>query len=402
MPHQWPVALSLKPPLELEKATAIFAAIAAAGGEAMFVGGAVRDWVLGNPLTDIDIATTLTPEQTLACLRGAGIRNAGLAGFAYGTVAVQESPSSKIEVTTLRRDVATYGRAAKVEFGTDWQEDAARRDFTFNSLYATPNGEIYDPFGGAADLRAGLVRFIGDAEQRIAEDYLRILRFFRFFSGYAKRKPDADALAACAKHKENIKKLSGERIFGELAKLLVTENPISAVELMNESGITPLISEDLSGHQRLFAHIRNGFNRGGIITRLAAWLAATADSKRLAARLKLSNRQARDLRFIHTAEFSPGEWRFTILSAAEDAVAGWAELLLAEGKISRPQFARIIKALPTPRLPLGGNDLRKLGFTPSPRMGETLLRVKKWWAKNDYKPDRKACVGYAKLLARHG
>lgn len=383
----------------MASAAAIFKAIGEVGGEALFVGGAVRDWVSGKPITDIDIATTLVPPRTLECLRRAGIRKVGLAGVTYGTVAIQQSRQSKVEVTTLRRDVATYGRAAKVEFGSDWQRDAERRDFTFNALYATASGDIYDPFGGIADLKGGVVKFIGDAERRILEDHLRILRFFRFFGGYGRGKADVEALAACVKYKHKLGELSGERIFAELGKMLMLKDPTEAITLMDEAKITPLISDKLTERKRLSAYIKGGFG-GGVIPRLAAWLAKDADIKRLVARLRVSKRQAEELRFIHATGFDPLGWRLAILSAPEAAVKGWAGLLCAADEITGADYERIIAALPTPELPIGGDDLRKLGFTPSPQLGAVLFAVKKWWAANGYEPDRAACIDYAKGVAK--
>ncbi|HEV7234450.1 MAG TPA: CCA tRNA nucleotidyltransferase, partial [Sphingorhabdus sp.] len=205
-------------------------------GGPRFVGGAVRDSLLGLEVSDVDLATTLLPQEVIDRLDAARIK-AIPTGLDHGTVTAV-ADGRNYEVTTLRRDVATDGRRATVAFSTDWGEDAVRRDFTVNALYADPaTGEIYDYFGGIGDLHAGIIRFIGDADLRIAEDYLRILRFFRFLARYGHGEVDASSLAACASGAHGLTALSRERIAQELTKLLILPNPVAALGLMVQHGI---------------------------------------------------------------------------------------------------------------------------------------------------------------------
>jgi poly(A) polymerase len=230
------------------------ALIAALGGgeQTRFVGGAIRDTLLGLPVSDVDLATRLQPNEVIERLRAARIK-AVPTGIAHGTITAV-SAGTPVEVTTLRRDVATDGRRATVEFTNDWMEDAARRDFTINALYAEPGtGEVQDYFEGQADLENRLVRFIGDPLTRIAEDHLRILRFFRFHARFGRDEPDAAGLEACAARANDLMALSRERIADELLKLLGLPEPGMTVRLMVERGIfRPFLPEvDEAGVERL-------------------------------------------------------------------------------------------------------------------------------------------------------
>ncbi|MEN9896185.1 MAG: hypothetical protein RIR97_2037, partial [Pseudomonadota bacterium] len=213
----------------------IFTVLTADGGDVRVVGGAVRNSLLGEPVADVDLATTLLPETVIALANKAGIKSVPT-GLAHGTVTLVLE-GKPFEVTTLRRDAATDGRHAEVVFSTDWQEDANRRDFTINALYATVDGDVIDLVGGLADLETRTVRFIGDASQRIAEDYLRILRYFRFFAFYGSGRPDAEALRACARGRAGLKGLSSERVWAELKKLLSAPDPGRALLWMRQSGV---------------------------------------------------------------------------------------------------------------------------------------------------------------------
>ena len=219
-------------------AVAVMDALEAAGGRdcARFVGGAVRNTLIGLPVADVDIATKLTPQESIAALKAAKIRVVPT-GVEHGTVtAVRDH--SPFEITTLRRDVETDGRRAVVAFTTDWDEDAARRDFRLNALYADREGVVYDYAGGGVeDAREGRVVFVGDAETRIREDYLRVLRFFRFFAWYSRGDIDAEGLAACERLKDGVARLSAERVSKELLRLLEAPDPRKAVRLMAGSGV---------------------------------------------------------------------------------------------------------------------------------------------------------------------
>ncbi|WP_424928776.1 CCA tRNA nucleotidyltransferase [Amaricoccus tamworthensis] len=212
-------------------------AFSAAGARVLFVGGCVRNSLMGRPVTDVDMATDEVPERVMEIVSAAGLR-AVPTGLDHGTVTVV-SDGTGFEVTTFRRDEETTGRHARVAWSADLNEDAARRDFTMNALYATPDGEVLDPLGGMNDLRAGLVRFVGDADRRIAEDYLRILRFFRFYAWYGNPEGglDADGLSACAAGTDGLAQLSRERVGAEISRLLAAADPGQAVAAMSTSGV---------------------------------------------------------------------------------------------------------------------------------------------------------------------
>ena len=218
---------------------ALLAALGAGGAPVRFVGGCVRDAILGLRPADIDIATPESPDQVIRRLEKAKLK-AVPTGLEHGTVTAVVPPAT-FQVTTLRRDVATDGRHATVAFGTDWAEDAARRDFTINALYADAEGRLYDFTDGRADLAAGLVRFIGDPAQRVAEDYLRVLRFFRFHARFGNGAPDAAAIAACSAAADRLDRLSGERVRDELLKILILPNAADALALMQQSGVLTAI-----------------------------------------------------------------------------------------------------------------------------------------------------------------
>ncbi|PZP12084.1 MAG: polynucleotide adenylyltransferase, partial [Sphingomonas hengshuiensis] len=229
--------------------TALCDALGAAAGDARFVGGIVRDTLIGIAAHDIDIATRLPPTDVMARLRAAGIK-AVPTGIAHGTITAV-LPDGPVEVTTLRRDVTTDGRHATIAYTDDWREDAARRDFTINALYADPvSGTVFDYFGGLSDLTARHVRFIGDPLKRIAEDHLRILRFFRFLARFGDA-PDADGLAACAMRANDLMALSRERIADELLKLFVTDRAPDIAALMIAHGIFAPVLPEVTSANRL-------------------------------------------------------------------------------------------------------------------------------------------------------
>ncbi|MFP5469121.1 MAG: CCA tRNA nucleotidyltransferase, partial [Alphaproteobacteria bacterium] len=233
------------------------ALLAGAGVEARYVGGAVRDTVRGamqyGMKVDVDIATTATPEKVIELLNAAGLR-AVPTGIDHGTVTAV-SNHRPVEITTLRHDVNTDGRRAEVAYTTDWAADAARRDFTMNAIYADMDGVLFDPLGGLADAKAGLVRFVGDPDARIQEDYLRILRFFRFYAWCGKGEMDRNGLQACARHMTGLTKLSPERIAKELLKLISASNPMPALRQMAASGILTAVLPEACNLERLNALI---------------------------------------------------------------------------------------------------------------------------------------------------
>ena len=355
------------------------AVIAALGGssKARLVGGAVRDGLLALPVSDIDVATRLLPPDVMTALKAVGIK-AVPTGLAHGTVtAVTEG--GPIEVTTLRRDVSTDGRHAEVAFSNDWQEDASRRDFTINALYADPvTGEVFDWFGGLADLDARRVRFIGDPLTRIAEDHLRILRFFRFHARFGTGSPDADALAACTARANDLMALSRERIAAELLKLLAATDPVPAMRVMIEQGIfAPVLPEitDAAPLERLIAREAEASVPGDALRRLAALIAPDpALARDIAARLKMSNTNLRRLATAASrATDRPDALAYRHgLDSAEDLI------LLGDKSIDE---LAALKNWHRPQLPLGGGNLIARGLSPGPIVAKTLALIEARWVE---------------------
>ncbi len=392
---------------------AVVDALTAAGATVRFVGGCVRDAVLGRPVTDIDIATPDPPETVIDLLGAAGIRVVPT-GIEHGTVTAVVPPAH-FEITTLRRDVETDGRHAKVAFTDDWETDAARRDFTINAMSCTPDGALYDPFGGLDDLRAGRVRFVGDAVQRIDEDVLRLLRFFRFYAHYGRPPPDAEAIAACRAAAPELPKLSGERVGAELVRLLAAPAAADVFALMIETGVIGAILPEVTGVGALGELCTIEGADADPLRRLALLLRRGRDgAAAVAGRLKLSN--ARGKRLLAMAEPTvavtadldvKGQRRALYCVGAAVFVdlvqLGWAEALarapedreaLAEAYVPMGDTAR---AWETPKLPVRGADVVAHGVPDGPKVGRLLAAAEKWWEAGDYRADRKETL--AKLEA---
>lgn len=351
-------------------------ALGAHDGLTRYVGGAVRDELLGEPVNDIDLATRLRPDQVVARLEQAGIK-AVPTGIDHGTVTAV-SNGQPVEVTTLRRDVSTDGRRATVAFTDDWQEDAGRRDFTINALFADPqSGGIVDYFGGLPDLQARRVRFIGDPLQRIAEDHLRILRFFRFHARFGQGAPDAAALDACAQRANDLMALSRERIADELLKLLGLPDPETTVGLMLQRGILkPVLPEIAPERLCDLAALIQAEQAAAIapdgLRRLASLLPAEPlTAERIAARLKLSNK-ARG-RLACAADRTLGDPKALAYRQGRECAVD--RLLLA----SMPVEAAAIASWEIPRLPIGGGALLERGVTKGPLVARTLRRIEQQW-----------------------
>jgi poly(A) polymerase len=353
-------------------------------GLVRYVGGAVRDTLLGLPVSDLDVATSLLPDEVSRRVRAAGFK-AVPTGIAHGTITAV-LPSGPVEVTTLRRDVETDGRRATIAFTDDWREDAARRDFTINALSASPaDGLIHDYFGGLDDVKAGLVRFIGDPLARIAEDHLRILRFFRFHARFGQGYPDDAGLAACAARANDLMALSRERIAQELIKLLAVDDPVPTITLMVKHGIfAPVLPEiDADGVLRLRQLVaREGVRGGDPVRRLAALLPpdpALADQ--VGARLKLSNAQRK--RLASAAE--PGEPGPARALAQAIGVEAARDRLLLRSADPTDGLAALEGWAP-PRLPIGGGDLVTLGLKAGPVVAATLQSIERQWVEEGF-PD---------------
>ena len=355
----------------------LLAALDAGAGATRFVGGCVRDTLLGLPVSDVDVATGIAPEEVMRRLEAARIK-AVPTGLAHGTVTAVVA-GAPIEVTTLRRDVATDGRRAIIAYTEDWREDAARRDFTINALSADPSsGEIFDYFTGVADLEAARVRFIGDPLQRIAEDHLRILRFFRFHARFGRGAPDSAAIEACAARANDLMALSRERIADEILKLLGLPDPTPTVTLMVARGILRPVLPEIESADRLAALVE-AERAAGISPHPARRLAAllpndTKAAASVAARLRLSKRlAARLVSAAQTRIADPHALAYRIGTA--EAV----DRLLLYGA-SRPD----LKALETwqrPRLPIRGGDLIAMGLSAGPVVAATLQAIEEEWLR---------------------
>ncbi len=381
-----------QPWLEATATRAVMAALEAAGGAdcARFVGGCVRNSLMGRAVDDIDIATRLTPEQTMAALKAAGLK-AVPTGVEHGTVTAV-SERAPYEITTLRRDVETDGRRAVVAFTQDWAEDAARRDFRLNALYADATGVVFDPTGGGlADAAEGRIVFVGEAETRIREDYLRILRFFRFQAWYGRGAPDATGLAACAALKSGMAQLSAERVSKELLKLLAAPDPVASVRAMERTGVLSQVLPEVRPLAMFEALSRRS---GDPVLRLSALLPVDEAAVRgIAEGLRLSN-AVRDRLAAAVADgpvVRPG------MGAAEARAALYrlgrrafedrlARAEAAEGG-DGGQLRRLAEDWTPPRLPVGGRDLARLGLQPGPDTGRILKAFEEGWVADDFPTD---------------
>ena len=357
--------------------------LAAADGGCRFVGGAVRDLALGTEISDLDLSTRFVPGEVIDRLARAGIKSVPT-GLAHGTITAISS-GTVVEVTTLRCDLTSDGRRATVAFTDDWAADAARRDFTINALYADPlTGEISDPAGqGIADLDARRVRFIGEPLERIAEDHLRILRFFRFHARFARGVPDPAALAACTQRANDLMALSRERIGYELLNLVGLPDPVPTLSIMIEHGIfRPILPEidDATALAALILAERAAGIPGDPLRRLAALLPRDAPAaEKVAARLKLSLKARKRLAQAadQTNFGSPQAYAYRLGNMSA------ADRLLLDG---RPADAAAIADWASPRLPLSGGPLIARGVPQGPLVARTLKAIEQAWLDADF-PD---------------
>ncbi|MBE1207889.1 CCA tRNA nucleotidyltransferase [Aminobacter carboxidus] len=391
----------------------LLAVLNADGGEARIAGGAVRNALLGEPVADVDIATTNLPEETVRRAEAAGFKTVPT-GAEHGTITVI-SGGKPLEVTTLRADVETDGRRAKVVFGSDWKLDAERRDFTINALYALADGSVIDLVGGIADLESRTLRFIGDAETRIREDYLRILRFFRFFAWYGKGRPDAEGLKACARLKDGLSRLSAERVWSELKKLLSAPDPSRALLWMRQSGVltAALPESEKWGIDAIHALVRAendlGWKADPLLRLESVVPPDVARMKTLGERLRLANAETdRLVQWAATAKVEPavteGELakrlyrgnvegtidrlRLDLASARGRAeqddkalieAGGYFRLLSFTGKWHKPDF------------PLRGGDLSPLGVEGA-ALGSLLKALEGEWVDSGFALERDALL----------
>ena len=376
---------------------AVFAAL----GEARFVGGAVRNALLGAAVVDIDIAVPMPPSEAIARLVGKDIKVVET-GLEHGTVTAVAGRHA-FEITSLRRDVETDGRHAVVQFTDDWAEDAARRDFTINAMYAGADGEIFDYATGVEDLIAGRVRFMGDAATRIAEDYLRILRLFRFHAWYGKGDVDAEGLRAAAAAKDKLKTLSAERVAKEILRLLEAGNPAPVLRVMAATGILPELLPGALNLPRLerLAEIDadNLFARDGLL-RLAALRPDSDAAHAVADALKLSNAQRTRLEQALSGEtlkvqLSAREarrllYRIGVARFRDKVLLAWAGAPRAAGALQWRMLLDMAANWQKPRFPLTGMDVMQAGVTEGPEVGRVLARVEDWWIGTDFAADEGA------------
>jgi poly(A) polymerase len=409
-------SLGLRPWMKAAETVAVMDALEAAGGAdcARYVGGCVRNTLLGQPVSDIDIATRLTPDQVTAALVAAKLK-AVPTGVEHGTVTAV-SGGKPFEITTLRRDVATDGRRAVVAFSEDWAEDAQRRDFTLNSLYAQRDGTIFDPTGhGVADARAGRIVFVGEAEDRVREDYLRILRFFRFFAWYGSEPADAAALAACEALKDGLKTLSAERVSKELLKLFAADDPRAAVALMARTGILGEILPapvDLPRFEGLVGIETDQLFETDPVLRLASLLPDDQiGAVQLAERLRLSNAE-RDRLAAALAPtpalkswMSPREIRRVLYRLGAQPFRDRAKLAWARAARSAttPQWRGMIalgEGWTPPPFPLTGEDVIAAGAPKGPMVGQVLREVEDWWVDHDFIDDKMSTIEKLKSVVQ--
>ncbi len=388
--------------LNAPEARAVFAALAADGAETRAVGGSVRNALFGLPVKDVDLATTALPAEVMRLAEKAGLK-AVPTGIEHGTVTIV-SGHLPYEVTTLRRDIETFGRHAVVTFTTDWAEDARRRDFTMNALYASADGTLFDPLGGYADLARRRVRFIGNPHERIREDYLRILRFFRLFAEYGEGAPDPESLAAAISERQGLAKLSGERLAVELLRLLAAPRAVEAVHAMSEGHVLEVLSKHPAPRkvERLAAIEAHLGRTPDPVLRLAAMFVLTAeDAERIGERLKLSRadrdtlssvaeKRAEDHAFV--PETPERQARVALYRLGPQiylnrALIAWATGHADVTDAKRSARLELGQRWQAPAPPFSGRDVIALGIPPGKSIGKVLSAFEAWWLDADFPSD---------------
>ena len=359
---------------------------------ARIVGGAVRNALIGLPVQDVDIATRLPPEEVLHRARAAGV-SVHPVGIAHGSVLVTHGGRA-YEVTTLRRDVETDGRHARVAFTDDWEADARRRDFTMNALYADARGNVFDPLGGLPDVHARRIRFIGDARRRIREDFLRILRFFRFWAQYAREDPDPEALKAVSELREGLSRISRERIREEMRRLLTAPRAVEAMLHMARTGVLDhVVPENCRRDFEALARMATDDARTRLspdwLLRLAAFCTPLPELKDA---FRLSRKEAARLELLRTLTDLPSDtrgWRVLAWRHSTDTARDIARHAHATGRLGDEGFTMALDALrdwTPPTFPLTGKDAIAVGVAPGPAVGQILRRVQEEWIAGDFRP----------------
>lgn len=389
----------------------VFALLNRDGTEARAVGGAVRNALLGVAVGDIDIATTALPEEVVRRAKAAGIKSVPT-GIAHGTVTLVVD-GHPFEVTTLREDIETFGRKAKVAFGRDWRRDAERRDFTINALSAGADGVVHDYVGGLDDIAARRVRFIGDPNIRIAEDYLRILRFFRIHAAYGSGEPDRDGYLACIAGRDGLAALSAERVRMEMLKLVVASGAAGAVTAMADGGLLQMILGGVAytGPFAAMIAVERALSLPpDAIRRLAALgVAITEDARRLAARLRLANSEAKALdsmghRWWRLADMDEARARRRLYRLGPERyrdrlMLAWARAGADAQDESRNEYWREFASLPqrwtAPKFPLKAADFIGRGIDAGPTLGHVLALAEDAWLAADFPLDEPALKAIA-------
>jgi len=414
-------ALAPQPWMQAPETRAVLDALSAEGAEVRFIGGCVRDTILKRPIRDIDIALAEPPEKVIKLLEAAGVKTIPT-GINHGTVTAVVGKKT-FEITTLRVDVETDGRWARVEYTDSWSRDAARRDFTINALSCTSDGSVYDYFNGLQDLGNGLIRFVGNPRDRIREDRLRLLRFFRFYAYFGRPPPDIQALDACRELAPGLHALSGERVRVEVFRTLMAADPADVFLLMREYGVLEHILPEAGDVSRLRTitwldsrAIRMDSVEPNAVRRLAALLDTDAAGGEAGAeRLKLSNQEREQLvalidqpypvspeigaRGIRKALHHLGPDRVRDL-----ALLQWAGKLTVTARLPHQETQAWIELLEaadawTPlAFPLRGRDVMDMGVGHGPRVGDLLETVEAWWEDGDYRANRIQCLEHLKGL----
>jgi len=376
--------------------TRLFDALGAPAVDVRCVGGSVRDAVMGRDRADaeIDVGSPETPDRVMTRLRDTGIKCIPT-GLDHGTVTAVVD-GRPFEITSLRRDTACDGRHAAVEFTTDWREDARRRDFTMNAMSMDRTGVLHDYHEGTADARAGRVRFVGDPGDRIQEDYLRILRLFRFVATHGGEPIDAATLSACAQHKDGISRLSPERVQTEMSKLLGAPNPTASLTQMDACGVLAVVLPahlDVKGMSRLIAAESQAGITNRMWTRRLAVLVPASTVSSVVARLRLSNADADHLgAIVHDVPLDDAQLRHVLFHDGASVVTD--RLICARALQADRVEAAWLKAVAaavawTPHpLPVSGGDVLALGLPPGPRIGQVLATMTDWWIDRAFQPSR--------------
>lgn len=358
-----------------------------------FVGGCVRDALLGRPVADVDLAAALSPDGVQSALASAGIRTS-LYGLSHGTVTALIGGRG-FEITTLRRDVATDGRRASVSFDAHWTEDAARRDFTFNALYLTPADILYDPFGGRDDLAAGRVRFIGDSAARIQEDYLRILRFFRFHAFFGRGAADRDAVAACGTFAPHLAQLSRERIGHEFFKLIMAPRGVDTLHIMADIGVLDVLFGSNAPSPPVLDHLRTVLSRDPdlpMAARLVCLWPEDGQRHPVLAGLRAPRSVVQMSDRLAVLMGSPYDPLTVYYRYGEEVLRPLLSMAWARDETYHQGVQLLSQERPT--FPITARDVMDLGLPAGPRIGRLLKAVEDRWLQSNGTMDRGACLDF--------